>query len=297
MESSGKRVEDCSDEEVAAELARRRARQAPIDMTGVEEAVASHQQQDGRATLQAVLDQRVAAQDTRPQPCPRCGKLARLRARDRARTIRTVTGEYTFARHQHYCEPCRSGFYPIDVALKLPAEGEVTASMERRVLDFGVHDTFAQSAQRWNVHYGVPISETLVCRVVERVGRRVTDCDTEALHEALRPPPPRAADLVVVQTDGSMVPTRGEQAWHEAKLAVIYREEHHLAWISTEGKRANILASGRPTVRHATTAPQSAPRAASTPARSVGPEFDTDGRPTRSNLLNSFVADLSFAEV
>src|SRR5258708_37840889 len=100
MESSGKRVEDCSEEELAAELARRRAARARTDMTGMEEAVAQHQQQDGRATLQAAIERHVAAQDDRPRPCPRCGKPARLRARDRARTIRTVTGDYTFARHQ-----------------------------------------------------------------------------------------------------------------------------------------------------------------------------------------------------
>jgi hypothetical protein len=233
MESSGKRVEDCSEDELAAELARRRAQRAPTDMTGVEEAVASHQQHDGRATLQAVLAQRVASQDERPQPCPRCGRAARLRARDRARTIQTVTGTFTFRRHQHYCERCRVGFYPIDVALKLPDEGDVTAYMERRVLDFGLHDTFAQSARRWNVHYAVPISETLVCRVVARVGRRAAACDTGAWHEALRSPPTTPAELVVVQTDGSMLPTRGEQAWHEAKLAVIYRDEHHVAGDAT----------------------------------------------------------------
>src|SRR6266508_2756507 len=117
MTSSGKRVEDCTDEELVAELARRRATHGPVDMSAMEETLDTAQLQDRRCMLDTYIAEQVATQDDQPKPCPRCGKPARVRARDRSRTVRTVSGTYTVRRHQHYCEPCRHGFYPLDRAL------------------------------------------------------------------------------------------------------------------------------------------------------------------------------------
>jgi hypothetical protein len=35
----------------------------------------------------------------------------------------------------------------------LPEEGEVSEAMERRILDFGINDTFESVAERWSIHY------------------------------------------------------------------------------------------------------------------------------------------------
>lgn len=229
MTNCGKRVEDCSDEELVAELARRRAARGPVDMSAMEEALDEAQLGDRRCMLDTYVARQVATQDTTPKPCPRGGQPARVRALHRTRTVRTVSGTYTIRRHQHYCEPCQHGFHPLDPILGLPDEGEVIAYMERRVFDFGVNEPFVQAAARWNVHYPVSISDGLVRAVVERVGRCVEGAEATGLQQTLRASPVTPSALVVVQTDGSMLPTRGEQAWHEAKLAVLYREEHHVA--------------------------------------------------------------------
>jgi hypothetical protein len=113
----------------------------------------------------------------------------------------------------------------LDAALGLPGGGEVTKEVERRILDFGVSDTFNEAAQRWEVHYGWSISENLVRRVVERVGRMQEECEPEVLQEELQPVSQQAPALVVLGTDGSMIPTRGEDTWREAKVAVVSREE------------------------------------------------------------------------
>jgi hypothetical protein len=72
------------------------------------------------------------------KPCPSCGKRTAVKARDRERTVRSLSGPVTFKRNYHYCEGCKVGFYPVDRMLDLPEEGELTAEMEKRVLDFAL---------------------------------------------------------------------------------------------------------------------------------------------------------------
>ncbi len=58
--------------------------------------------------------------------------------------------------------------------------------------------------------YDWPISENLVRRVVERVGRMQEECEPEVLQEELQAAPQQTPELVVVGVDGSMLPTRGQ---------------------------------------------------------------------------------------
>jgi len=84
--------------------------------------------------------------------------------------VRSRHGEHRLARHYHYCPRCAQGFYPLDVALGLGDEGELTSRIEQVVLDFGLHGTFEEKAERFALHHGGTISENLVRRVVDRVG-------------------------------------------------------------------------------------------------------------------------------
>ena len=234
-----KKLDDWSDEELVRELAQRRASRVVGDMTAAEDAGESHQVADASVYLAEIVDRAVAtSEDGRPKACPRCGMRCRVRVKNRARTIRTTMGERTFERHYHYCVTCERGFYPVDRALGLPEEGELSRKMEARVLDFGVNETYAEASARWSVHHAGTISETLIHRVVERAGRHAEASDLETMHRALRPPVGDVISLLVVQTDGSMVPTRGVDRWKEAKLGVIYREEHHTP--AREGGRGCI---------------------------------------------------------
>src|SRR5256712_5958529 len=119
--------------------------------------------------------------------CPKCGKRIPVKVRDRERTVRSLAGPVTFKRNYHYCDECKCGFYPVDRLLDLPEEGELTAEMEKRVLDFAINDVYGQSAARWKVHYREPISDNLLRSVADRVGRQCEEADQLRLHEQLKP--------------------------------------------------------------------------------------------------------------
>lgn len=133
-----------------------------------------------------------------------------MKARDRERTVKSLAGPVTFKRNYHYCEKCEYGFYPVDRLLDLPEEGELSSEMEKRVLDFAVNDVCGECAARWSLHYREPISENLFRRVAARVSEQCETADQGRLQEALKPRS-EAADVLVVEVDGSQLPIRGAE--------------------------------------------------------------------------------------
>jgi len=77
------------------------------------------------------------------------------------------------------------------------------------------------TSTRWE---GAPISENLLHRVVARVGEQCEAADQGRLQEALKPRA-AAAEVLVVEVDGSQLPIRGEEPWKEAKVGVTYRHD------------------------------------------------------------------------
>src|SRR4051812_34040937 len=191
--------------EFAAELARRRAVGGPRTLEDIE----TLSEDLGRSSGEEIQAATIAAlppEDGSPKPCPKCGKPVPVKVRNRVRHFLTVAGELRISRNYHYCDGCSRGFYPRDIELKLPEEGEVSDAMERRILDFGVNTSFKESSERWNIHYSTPISPNLVRRVVDRVGRRREQAHSAlALQQACRPSPAAPAGALVVAGDGSMV--------------------------------------------------------------------------------------------
>jgi hypothetical protein len=61
--------------------------------------------------------------------------------------------------------------------------------------------------------------------VVARVGKQCEAADQGRLQEELKPRNENAAEVLVVQTDGSLLPIRGEEPWKEAKVGVVYRHD------------------------------------------------------------------------
>ncbi len=103
----------------------------------------------------------------------------------------------------------------------------MTARVEEVVLDLGLHGPFVEAAERFAVHHGGTISENLVRRVVDRVGRcALAHPDLGA---QLRPAATTAPTTLVVQLDGSMLPTRGADPWREAKVGLVARADHIVA--------------------------------------------------------------------
>jgi hypothetical protein len=233
-EYPNKDLSDFSIEDLASELAHRRAQAISFDMFEAEQTLSAQHDQDRDQAFAAYLLRLSQSQDSSPKTCPRCGARSRIRARRRKRKIRTMTGEHILERNQHYCEGCKLSFYPLDIEIGLSEEGEASPDLERRILDFGVTTTFKESEERWSVHYNMPISENFVRCVVERSQRVITSAKIRDVQEVIRPRPSKPAELLVIQTDGGMIPTRGAEPWKESKLGVIYREDNHLASSKTE---------------------------------------------------------------
>jgi hypothetical protein len=221
-----KGLKDYTERELIEELTRRQAESEFRDgmtMSEMELAVEKLKGKTGQPSLGWMLS-RMKPEKPTPKACPKCGKRTPVKARDRERTVRTLSGPVTFKRNYHYCERCKSGFYPVDRLLDLPEEGELTAEMEKRVLDFAINDVYGEAVERWSLHYREPISDNLLRRVAARVGEQCETADQGRLQEYLKPRAP-AAEVLVVQTDGSMLPIRGDEPWKEAKVGVVYRHD------------------------------------------------------------------------
>lgn len=210
-----------SDFDLLAEFARRRLAEGKLDLDAMEQSVEQAKQDFGPEQF-AALVAALPTEDDSAKPCPKCGRPIPVKARHRERCVQTLSGEVRFARNYHYCEHCQLGFHPRDAELKLPEHGDQSSELERRLLDFGVNDTFEGAAERWSVHYPFPASENLMRRVVERVGVLCEQATPLQLQKACRPMTEEPAAWLTVAPDGSMVCTR-ETAWKEAKVAVVAR--------------------------------------------------------------------------
>ena len=126
-----KGLKNYSERELIEELSRRQADREFRDgmtMTDMELAVEKLKSETGQPSLGWMLA-RIKPEKPTPKAYPRCGKRTPVKARDRERAVRSLSGPITFKRNYHYCEGCKYGFYPVDRLLDLPEEGELTAEM------------------------------------------------------------------------------------------------------------------------------------------------------------------------
>lgn len=211
----------------AQEVARRRAASGKVDLEAIETFTEEAQRSLGEETLAAAIAA-LPPEDTSPKPCPKCGTPVPVKARNRTRHILTVAGELRLSRNYHHCGACKLGFHPRDRELNLPEDGEVSDAMERRILDFGVNDTFESAAERWSIHSPFAISANLVRRVVDRVAdRQAAAWSPLSLQQAYRATPEALPRSLVIAADGGMLLTR-EAGWKEAKVAVVARGDDFL---------------------------------------------------------------------
>ncbi|MEL7111173.1 MAG: ISKra4 family transposase [Myxococcota bacterium] len=211
--------------ELHRELARR-AGGEDSDLSSMELSLESESLELRHLALQERLDAH-PKEDGRPKRCPKCGKSVRVKSRFRERTLETLSGRVRYARDYYYCAHCSLGFYPRDEVLGVPANGSVSRELEKRLLDFGINDSYEHAAERWNFHYSNEVSSNLMRRVVDRVGELMDSCHEAAIHHETKTVCCDPPELLVVQNDGGMVPLRGDEPWKEAKLAAIFRAEHH----------------------------------------------------------------------
>ena len=169
-------------ERLLSERARRLSAN-PGDMTSLEASIEQEKSSLGASMMSRVLSSKSASEDGKPRSCAKCGGRAYVEEKQRARTIRTLSGEHSYRRHFYRCKGCRHGFSPIDDEMGIPADGCVTLEVERRIVDFGVHDTFEEGAQRFSLHYDFCISENMVRRVVDRVADALEEVPESVLQE------------------------------------------------------------------------------------------------------------------
>ena len=179
---------------------------------------------------QKEMDKRLAElppENGRPKACPRCGRNARVRAKDLERTFSAMSGTHTIRRNYHYCDACKAGFFPRDEFLGLPRQGEVSVEVDKRLADFLMNDPFETAERRWNFHYRhLKVSSNQFRNVAKRLGAKAEEANPELLQAALCPPSPEASDTIYFMSDGGMVPMRPD--WAEVKLGIVFRHESHL---------------------------------------------------------------------
>lgn len=225
------KLKDASVDELLAELARRRNARLLTTMTEMEDQAEADAQLLAQVVVDELLRSRTDKEDGTAKRCPLCGVLCRVRRAACQRTVRTTTGSHVLVRNHHFCEVCKAGFFPLDIELGLPLEGELSSKLERQVLDLGVNCPFAEAAERWAIHHASTISENLVRRVVGRVGGVLVEVSPDVIASKLTAAE-TAPSTLIVEIDGSMLPMLKD--WKEAKLAILYRDEHS-APIKTRG--------------------------------------------------------------
>lgn len=205
-------------------------------ISDIEDAVEALKAKIGQESVDRTLRE-LPPEDSRPKKCPRCGRLVRVRVKNKPRTFESVSGTHTLVRNYHYCDHCALGFCPRDAELGLPAEGDATLKLEGLLLDFAVNSPYERSAERWSVHYPHrPFSANMFRQVVKRVGRRLELSAPRVLQEQLLPSPTGRKERLYVLNDGSMLP--GLEGWKEAKLGVLVRGENYLPHGS--GRRGHV---------------------------------------------------------
>lgn len=230
-----KPLDEFTEEELQEELLQRRLKRAGELGRNWESVLSKTQVKDTETIFGAHLLRMSAREPRVPKACPKCGAMTSVRSRP-SRKIQTLAGVHQFKRNYHYCGACRHGFHPLDKALGLSENGDLSPEMEKRVLDFGLHDPFASAAKRFELHHGLCISENMVRGEIERMGTQWQERSPDERAEALRVEYSAPDKTLVVQMDGSMLCTRygpenqGEnnepRPWREAKTGIVYLHEN-----------------------------------------------------------------------
>lgn len=212
-----KDLTSASTEDLIAELKQRSPIEMGQEMQDIEEGLEAKSREIERERIAAWLSHMAHEEGESKQPCPRCGRLMRVKVKKRKRHLRTLGGEIVYARNYHWCTHCHYGFYPLDQKAGIPEKGEATKSVVERVMDFAVNTVETEAADRFSYHYGQEISPNFIRRIIDRI--ELPEKEPEILIK-------EHTKRLTVEVDGSMIPMRA--GWQEAKLGVLVCEEHHL---------------------------------------------------------------------
>jgi hypothetical protein len=157
--------------------------------------------------------------------CPSCARR-RPPLDWRTRQPLTVCGAMPLARPYYSCKPCRRSWVPADAVLGLAAYQQVSTGLQAWLAAEGAETPFAAAASRIERLTGIGLGTETVRTHTETVGTALVAqqaqaaTQVEATHEAAEPVDAvSAADVLLVETDGVMVPYRDD--WHEMKVGLV----------------------------------------------------------------------------
>src|SRR5215210_2453078 len=173
-----------------------------------------------------------------------CGCTPQYKGTQR-RTLQTWVGAVTLERSYFYCKRCRTGRYPLDEALSLPAGEHFSDGVQQGVCLLGVQMGFEQASHALDMVGGICISPKEAERMTEQHGLALEESlqaeDQQLLLLSERPVPvpvpvPVPAPVPVaraglaglagvwaVSLDAGKV--RYQDGWHDAKAGVVFWAE------------------------------------------------------------------------
>ena len=166
------------------------------------------------------LDPRLARQRA---ACPTCRRKVKPH-QARRRQVLTVCGAVDLDRPWYHCDRCGHGWSVVETTLGVAERARLSAGLTEWVARLGAAAPFREAAEVLAALTGLELGAETVRRHTERVGTALAEAEDAASTQVAKTGEPAEAldpapGLLVVQTDGAMVPYL--DGWHEVKLGLV----------------------------------------------------------------------------
>jgi hypothetical protein len=144
--------------------------------------------------------------------CPKCSQ-AMVRHGMRERLVSTLQGTFSLSRPYFYCGACRSGFSPLDEALRLAPEHH-QYDIQQRAVSSAARMPFAEAAGHFEELTGVAVGNHFCHETLHAVGEAASLETVVPSREEIERRIGLASSvsgekpILVVTVDGAMMPTR-----------------------------------------------------------------------------------------
>jgi hypothetical protein len=187
------------------------------------------------ACLEAVIRRRYAADLAQTEAVCPCGRRLFRRRLD-AKELSTLHGRVTLHRPYFYCDPCGTGFHPLDAKLALSPKHH-QYDIQEQTTRVGAELPFALSEEQFERLTGIAASPHFIHETLNAVGaaatpeRVIPDAVEIGRRIVAAQGESRRRPVLVVACDGAHAPTRppggrktkrGPGAWREAKGFRLY---------------------------------------------------------------------------
>jgi hypothetical protein len=186
--------------------------------------------------LEAVVEAATSGLDRRlrraRQACPGCGKKTSPWEAARPRQVLTQCGAITVERPWYHCRACRRGWSAVETVLGVPNRAQTSDGVRQWSLELAASLPYREAAERLDSLTGLALGPETLRRLAIEVGTTIADAEAAE-------PVDRAPDLLVVETDGTMI--RYLDGWHEVKVGLV------AGWEDGRLQRPSYVAAREPT--------------------------------------------------